>query len=161
MSSERWRSVIGFPNYEVSDLGRVRSIARLRTHGGLLKLQTDGNGYPCVQLYAGTKKSMKRRNVCVLVLEAFVGPRPPGMECRHYPSRNRTDSRLVNLRWGTSSQNRQDSREHGTLFKHNAIDVERLFDLKACRCVHAEIAEWLCMSTGTVSNIFNGKGLRI
>lgn len=42
-----------------------------------------------------------------LVLEAFVGPRPPGMECRHLDS-NKLNNRLYNICWGTKSQNALD-----------------------------------------------------
>ena len=30
---ERWRAVLGWPGYEVSDLGRVRSVARILPDG--------------------------------------------------------------------------------------------------------------------------------
>jgi hypothetical protein len=49
-----------------------------------------------------------------LVLEAFVGPRPPGMECRHFPDRNPANNRLENLSWGTRAENAQDRIRHGT-----------------------------------------------
>lgn len=49
-----------------------------------------------------------------LVLETFVGPRPKGMECRHFPDRNKSNNRPSNLSWGTKSQNMQDRVVHGT-----------------------------------------------
>jgi len=53
-----------------------------------------------------------RRYIHHLVLEAFVGPRPPGTECCH---RNdiKTDNRLENLRWDTSSANMYDRVRNG------------------------------------------------
>jgi hypothetical protein len=48
-----------------------------------------------------------------LVLEAFVGPRPRGMESCHNNG-NQTDNRLVNLRWDTKSENNLDRVRHGT-----------------------------------------------
>ena len=42
-----------------------------------------------------------------LVLEAFVGPQPDGMETRHL-NNVRNDNRLSNLLWGTSSENNYD-----------------------------------------------------
>lgn len=50
--------------------------------------------------------------VHVLVLEAFVGPRPPGMECLHSNDVG-TDNRLSNLRWGTHSENLNDLVRNG------------------------------------------------
>jgi hypothetical protein len=48
-----------------------------------------------------------------LMLETFVGPRPEGMECRHLNG-NFRDNRLVNLAWGTHSENMRDMLRHGT-----------------------------------------------
>ena len=47
------------------------------------------------------------RLVYHLVLEAFVGQRPDGTEARHLNDQP-ADDRLVNLKWGTSSENKQD-----------------------------------------------------
>lgn len=68
-------------------------------------------GYRTVGLYIRGK--LVRRRVCRLVLEAFVGVRPPGMECRHHNGRP-SDDRLDNLSWGTPKQNMDDQYAHGT-----------------------------------------------
>lgn len=49
-----------------------------------------------------------------LVLEAFVGPCPPGMVCRHFPDRDPTNNHANNLRWGTSQENIEDTHRDGT-----------------------------------------------
>ena len=49
-----------------------------------------------------------------LVLEAFVGPCPPGMEACHFPDRNPGNNRLENLRWDTPKSNQADRKLHGT-----------------------------------------------
>lgn len=48
-----------------------------------------------------------------LVLEAFVGPRPDGMMCRHLDG-DRQNNRLDNLAWGTNAENQADRIAHGT-----------------------------------------------
>ena len=55
-----------------------------------------------------------RRYVHQLVLEAFVGPRPEGMESRHFPDRDPANNRVENLSWGTHQQNIRDQKVHGT-----------------------------------------------
>lgn len=52
-----------------------------------------------------------------LVLEAFVGPCPGGMECRHLDGNPRNNN-LSNLKWGTRSENQQDSVRHGTKYSY-------------------------------------------
>ncbi len=54
------------------------------------------------------------KNVYVhkLVLEAFVGPCPPGMQCCHGDG-NPANNTLTNLRWGTPKSNQADRDRHG------------------------------------------------
>jgi hypothetical protein len=59
-----------------------------------------------------TIHGMVRRYVHHLVLEAFVGPRPKGMECCHWDD-DATNNRLSNLRWGTRLDNMQDRIRNG------------------------------------------------
>ncbi len=47
-----------------------------------------------------------------LVLEAFVGPCPEGMQCRHLDG-NRSNNHIDNLAWGTPKENCADRGRHG------------------------------------------------
>lgn len=117
-SSESWLPVIGHEGlYEVSDQGRVRSIPRSdrmgrSVKGGLLSRQTLNGGHLLVRLHRDGVITMKL--VHHAVLEAFVGPRPEGMEGCHFPDRDPANNRLENLRWDTRSSNHLDRRAHGT-----------------------------------------------
>ncbi len=72
------------------------------------------NGYYRVTLQHKTQFQKRvRKYVHSLVLEAFRGPCPPKMECRHLNG-NRVDNRLDNLTWGTPSENNYDRVRHGT-----------------------------------------------
>ncbi|WP_423203306.1 HNH endonuclease signature motif containing protein [Mycobacterium intracellulare] len=95
------------PKYIVGDDGTV-----IGAFGRPLKpIVRHPNGYLVVSVYAGQRA--RQRYVHHLVLETFVGPRPPGQECRHLNG-DRTDNRLCNLRWGTHSENQFDQVAHGT-----------------------------------------------
>ena len=123
-----WRPVVGWEGrYEVSDVGQVRSVARVVTVAAtgrswlqpsrvLLPYRTSSVGYPTLRLKAEGRKSSKR--VHVMVLEAFVGPRPKGMVGCHVDGDpdNNTPS---NLRWDTQSANQLHSIAHGT--HHNTV----------------------------------------
>lgn len=113
-----WRDVIGYEGeFQVSDCGNVRSLDRRLTdgrlwRGRLLKFKIGKRGHLSVRLCAHGKHVW--RGVHCLVLEAFVGPCPEGMQGCHNdgcPSNNRNS----NLRWDTPIGNHADKRKHGTL----------------------------------------------
>lgn len=106
---EEWRPVQGWP-YDVSSLGRVRSIRRVlsdgRTAGAKLLAQPpDAKGYRRVTLRAAGRSRTVR--VHVLVAEAFIGPRPKGLQVLH---RNDDHSRndVKSLRYGTDEENKRE-----------------------------------------------------
>ncbi len=72
----------------------------------------DDDGYCRCSLKKDGRKHSRR--VHILVLEAFAGPRPEGMEVCHFPDRTRTNNRIENLRWGTDKDNANDRTIHGT-----------------------------------------------
>ena len=57
---ETWKPVKGFEGlYEVSDMGRVKSLPRKATSGGIMKLYTHKkNGYQCFILKGGMDEWM-------------------------------------------------------------------------------------------------------
>jgi len=109
---EEWKPVVGYENrYHVSSHGSVRSFVCC-AEGHTLKPSTSRQyGYRHVILCDGTTHCTKK--VHHLVLEAFVGPRPPGMEAAHEDG-NPRNNLLSNLRWSTSTANQADRVRHGT-----------------------------------------------
>jgi hypothetical protein len=111
--TERWRDIPGFEGaYQVSDLGRVRSYRRASIHGRVLRPYRLPSGHYKVDLRKN--RNGKRTCVCVhaLVMLAFTGPYPEGLEVRHLngiPS----DNRLINLEYATRSRNLLDIKWHG------------------------------------------------
>lgn len=107
MNAEEWLPIPGFPGYEVSDLGNVRSwllpgrTENRRVEPKLLKPGRNTSGYPVVGLHGRTVQ------VHAAVLAAFIGPRPDGYVTRHLNG-VKTDARLSNLVYGTPSENMQD-----------------------------------------------------
>ena len=74
----------------------------------------DTGGYPTL-VVPKTNGVNRTRMVHQMILEAFVGPKPPGMECCH-ENGVRTDNRIEKLRWDTRSNNQKDSVRHGTSY---------------------------------------------
>jgi hypothetical protein len=99
---ERWRPVDAVPGYEVSDLGRVRSLDRYEARGArmvrvrvgrLLRLATSDRGYRVVSL-AGVPRKVHR-----LVAVAFLGPAPAGRPEVNHLDGNKRNNRATNLEW--------------------------------------------------------------
>lgn len=113
MSNEEWRPVVGFPKYEVSNLGRVKSLVQGKRFGKIRKLVPNGRKreYLAFSVYDGSK--MKILKAHSEVLKAFVGPRPEGYDVCH-KNGNPSDNRLENLEYGTKRKNSLDALEHGT-----------------------------------------------
>lgn len=111
-----YRDIPGFIGYRVGSDGTVWT--RCKTGGnenrfGQLgstwrprRVRVGTNGYPCVVLRQNGRRV--ERMIHHLVMEAFVGPRPEGMEIRHFPDPTKTNVALANLCYGTSSENKRD-----------------------------------------------------
>lgn len=119
-----YKDIPEFPGYRAGDDGTIWSCLkrrRLATPDGrlrgsrfdfgsewrVLKPYTTGHGYQVVGL------GRRPRQVHRLVLLAFVGPCPRGMECCHWDG-NRANNKLANLRWDTRRANHSDKIRHGT-----------------------------------------------
>ena len=110
--NESWLAVAGYEGaYEVSDLGRVRSLPGGHRHGKVLKLSCAGRGYLTVWLCV--EGVSHRFYVHHLVAIAFIGPRPDGMYVCH-GGPDFTDNRAVNLRYDTQHANMRDALVDGT-----------------------------------------------
>lgn len=125
MIKERWLPIVGFEGrYEVSNRGRIKSL-NYRGHKGwveILKPSINYAGYLVVML--GCERIQLRLH-CI-VLEAFVGPRPLGMEGCHNNSK-KVNCSLNNLRWDTPSGNAADRRPYDGQRNPNAklTDLQR------------------------------------
>ena len=95
---EIWKEIDGFPNYEVSNLGHVKS----KLTGKLVHQQLRKKGYMKVELWKNGKATTK--DVHVLVANAFLDGRKPGLEVNH-KNGNKTDNTVTNLEWATRKEN--------------------------------------------------------
>lgn len=109
---ELWKPIVGFPEYSVSNRGRVRNarlwngeIDRVKKH------EFDRKGYPIAVLWRHNKKHWKK--IHRAVVEAFVGPIPKGMVVNHING-IKDDNRLENLEVCTNAENLKHSWRIGT-----------------------------------------------
>jgi len=110
--TERWLPVKGWPAYEVSDFGRVRSIDRYVPNGHghtylvagkVLTPRRNEHGYQVVTLRGG-KTTHKTPLVHRLVAEAFVS-NSSGKPCVNHLDCDPANNRAENLEWCTQAEN--------------------------------------------------------
>lgn len=122
---EQWRPVFGHEGrYEVSSLGRVRSLLSARGtpwKGGplVLRARSHTGGY--------LRVSLRQMDAFIhtVVLEAFVGPRPSGMQAAHLDG-TRTNNAAQNLIWATPAENQGHRVCHGTALRGERIAGAKL-----------------------------------
>lgn len=175
---EEWRSVVGFEGiYEVSNMGRVRSLDRIESYlrkcqysgkvlhirrkkkGKILRPGPHKTGHLSVVLGRGNTRA-----VHLLVLEAFAGPRPDGMESLHRDD-NPSDNRFENLRWGTRAENIQDAIKNGGKplgsktwnSKLTEDDVIYIRSKASMKGYSMRLAERFGVSSSVICNIANKK----
>lgn len=152
MGEEIWRDIPGYEGiYQVSNLGRVKSFWNKKEK--LLKPRPNKQGYLQVDLHKNNKS--KFRLVHSLVMEAFVGPRPDGLDVCHNDG-NRRNNHLDNLRYDTHSNNSIDCVKHKThgSQKLSADDVKHIRKLlNESNLTTADIGSMYNIDSSTVCNI--------
>lgn len=110
LEGELWKDIKDFDGYQISNMGRIRSLDRkvaVGVHkreivGLILKTNKDKDGYECVTLKSGGKSY--RKKVHRLVAEAFID-NPDNYPCIDHINGIRDDNRAENLRWCTVKMN--------------------------------------------------------
>jgi hypothetical protein len=165
---EVWAQIKGFEGvYEVSTLGRIRSLDRPQRvrgngislqKGQILKQWKQGNYMYCDLRKPGIKQKAR---VHVVVLETFACPRPDGMIACHNNG-DSTDNRLWNLRWGTHEDNAKDKVLHGTHRYGESSAKSKLTEDEAMAILessdsHRKIAKQFGVCKATVTHIKAGR----
>jgi len=166
-----WRDIPGHPEYRVSDDGVVQSKKGVgckpmpSNTWKTVKGWADAAGYRAVRLSPG-KNPLR---VHALVLLAFVGPRPTGLETRHLNG-DPADNRLENLVYGTPKENIGDNLRLGThrsppgsgngravLTEEDVLDIRRLVAAGSKQC---DVAARFDVHCSTVNHIVNRRTWR-
>lgn len=177
-----WRDVVGWEGlYQVSDRGDVRSLDRtVRAldrfrrvtdrvlRGKVLARCTGSHGYLAVSL-SHPERGVHKALVHVLVAEAFLGPKPEGMETCHWDG-VRANAELANLRYDTPRNNALDRHRHGTFaacVRGEASPKARLTEAdvrwirsQEGRMTHRAIGEMLGVGHRTVGEAMNRNSWR-
>ena len=154
---EQWRDVVGFEGlYQVSDLGNVRNARTGHIKKPHLNVRLN-RPQICLSKFDKVTTIYPHK----LVMEAFVGKRPEGMECCHADG-NPWNNELSNLRWDSRTNNSQDKFKHGTQKmgeKHpmSKLTVEKVLAIRQDSRLHRIIAVEYGVCQPTISQIKSRK----
>lgn len=100
INEEKWKRVVDFPTYEISNLGRVRN-----STGKILKPQKNKtNGYYQIMLYNGIAgKKIKLHYLHRLVATYFLPPPQEGQTQITHKNGDRSNNTASNLQWRYTS----------------------------------------------------------
>jgi hypothetical protein len=129
--SVEFRTIERFPGYRFGSDGSVWSrwrrygtpgrrgtVARADGPWTLRSVVVMKSGYCYVGMKGPSRLDSRSRQTLIrvhrLILEAFVGPAPDGLECRHLDG-DKSNNQISNLCWGTKLENRADRIKHGTM----------------------------------------------
>ena len=100
---EIWKTVEGYENYQVSNLGNVKCLNfHMTGKEKSLKLQKSKNGYLYVDLFLNSERNHK--SVHRLVAETFL-ENPDNLPCVNHKDEDKTNNRVNNLEWCTHLYN--------------------------------------------------------
>lgn len=162
-NGENFLPIQKFESYYVSTFGRILGMTYAKP-GTILK------PYVCKKSGYHSVKIIKNGGVAVsqylhtLVLTAFIGERPPGMQGAHGDG-NKSNNYMHNLRWATPVENAADKVRHGTALlginhpnaKITADTASEIKRLLGHGLTHQKIASQLSTSIAAVANIAQNK----
>lgn len=117
-NTERFKTIEGFENYEVSDLGRIRN----KKFGNFLTKLVNRNGYNKVRLY--NKGKWMDKYVHRLVMAAFIGK--SDLEVNHRDLR-KDNNKLSNLEYTSRAEN---MRHYWAHKRQSGLHSNALWDIK-------------------------------
>jgi len=163
---EEWRPIAGYPDYAVSNLGRIKRLTS-RTcakAGSILKTppRSKKAPYPAVDLC----RDGETRTFAVhqLVAAAFIGPCPDGIEVNH-KNGDKTDPKASNLEYATSSANQMHAYATGLQSAVGELNGQAILNEEQVREIRAayrgvfgegaKLAKIYGVSPATIRDVFH------
>lgn len=166
--TELWKPIPDYPNYEISDSGRIKSLPTSRLFGRymqsraekILVTRMEANGY--IRTTLCKEGICKHYSVHRLLAEAFI-PNPENKPTVNHINGIKRDNRLCNLEWATLIEQMEHADKSGLrnvkgekcyLSKLKDSDV---VDIRTSNCSANELAIRHRVHPSTVRKIRNNK----
>ena len=164
MEKEVWKDVVGYEGYyQVSNLGRVKSVERLieykdgrkRLYPSVFINDRDKEGFSRITTLKKDNKG-KTFSVHGLVMRAFIGDSPKGFEICHIDGNYKNNS-LNNLRYDTTSENRIDNYRYGGKSSKGKLSIDDVLNIREKysegNITQKELSKKYCVNTSCIGKI--------
>lgn len=170
VQEEIWKDIPGYEGrYEVSSLGRVRSLRQANSHGGgtkirniplLRKIQVNTSGY----LDLALQKNKKQYTVSIhrLIAMAFI-PNPQRLPEVNHIDGNKFNNSIENLEWVSSRNNQLHAYRTGLKrkLKHEQnpkaiLNREQVLEIFNSALTQRQLSEKYSVSMACINNVKNG-----
>ena len=159
---EVWKTAVGYTYYEVSNLGKIKSLARANFRGHRIKERILGggiNGGGYIQIPLTINKDRKNVLAHRIVAIAFI-PNPENKPDVNHKNGIKTDNRVENLEWSTTSENCLHAYENGfctdkkgetngraLLTESQVLEIRQIKDKRICNIAREYNVSWSCISS--------------
>ncbi len=171
--TEQWKPVVGYEGfYEVSSVGRVRSVYRrvpfskgFRSVPSKILTPANSNGYLVVTLNASAINKRQLEAIHRMVAAAFICPKPSSAHQVNHIDGNKHNNCADNLEWTTPLQNIRHNVRRGTAPKGDthgsrklsSSDAENIRSRAKSGESGASLAREFGITKGAVYHIVNGR----
>lgn len=130
MMNEEWRDIVGYEGYyQVSSLGRVRSLDRLNSRGvpligNIMKSNSNNKWYKVVILNKNSNK--KTFKIHRLVAKAFIH-NPENKPFVNHKDENKNNNNVDNLEWVTPKENSNYGTRNKQISEKNSKPIKVIY----------------------------------
>lgn len=161
---EIWKTINEYPEYQVSNFGRIKSFKVDKINGKIMKPYKCTKGYLQIDISLDGRKRQNRVHLAVhrLVAKAFLA-NPDNLPEVNHKDEDKTNNNVNNLEWCTSKYNNNYGTHKERVAEHHRIHIYsidkygNIEHFKGVREATRIVTNGNSSTSSAISNVLNGK----